>query len=111
MNMEQLGCLLLGFGVVVPVLVLGRTIILTRKSSPLTLVANERPCCQPTPNVPACDSKAVVAYFASLLRTTKPDPAQAVSIPDLISSLEDSSMAGSLPVLRFDGEGGYRLRL
>jgi hypothetical protein len=111
MNMEQLGCLLLGFAFTVPVLVLSRTIVLTRKSSYLTLVPNERAGRQQTPNLPACDSKAVVAYFASLLRTTKPDPAQSVSIRDLISSLEDGSMAGSPPVLRFDGEGGYRLRL
>jgi hypothetical protein len=106
MDMEQLGCLILGFAVAVPVLVLGRTIVLTLPSSRPNIVTNDRPS-----TLPACDSKAVAAYFASLLRTTKSDLAQSVSIPDLISSLEDASTSGPPPVLRFDGEGGYRLRL
>jgi hypothetical protein len=103
--MEQLGCLLLGFAVAGPmVLVLAWMLFeahepaVTKSAAPSAISA-----------LTGCDPRGVVEFFASLSEP-KPDPAQPLSSAELIALLGGIDKKHPAAV-RFDGEGGFRLRL
>ena len=98
--MEQLGCLLLGFAVAGPmILVLTWTLLETQEPA-------VSKCAAPSP---VRDARGVVEFFASLSEP-EANPAQPLSSAELIALLGGIDKKHQAAV-RFDGEGGFRLRL
>jgi hypothetical protein len=96
--MEQLGCLLLGFAVAGPmVLVLTWTLLETQPAV--------SKCAAPSV---VCDARGVVEFFASLSEP-EANSAQPLSSAELIALLGGIDKKHPAAV-RFDGEGGFRLR-
>ena len=97
--MEQLGCLLLGFAVAGPmVLVLTWTLLETQEPA-------VSKCAAPS----VCDARGVVEFFASLSEP-EANPAQPLSSAELIALLGGIDKKHPAAV-RFDAEGGFCLRL
>ena len=97
--MEQLGCLLLGFAVAGPmVLVLTWMLLETQEPAVSKCAASSA----------VCDARGVVEFFASLSEP-EANPAQPLSSAELIALLGGIHKKHPAAV-RFDGEGGFRLR-
>ena len=105
--MEQLGVLLLGFAVGAPAVLLIRGIITARSELCRPLTGTWPPDRWRTAPLPRCDPQAVAAYFGE----PKTDAGQPLSIAELASLLGGAARYGLPAMIRFDGEGGYRLRL
>jgi hypothetical protein len=108
--MEQLGCLLLGFTVAVPVVLMIWAATCEEKSRGMVRLGDQ-PRRQRTAPLVRCDPSAVAEYFGTLPRWLKTDSLEPLSLADLIALVGGADSQGSLPVPRFDKEGGYRLVL
>jgi glycogen debranching enzyme len=106
--MDQLGHLLLGLVLAWPLLSIVRAMIRQGQESHIPEGHDLR---RESRSLPPCDPKAVAEYFASLLPRTKADPAQALSLAEFTQLLRDSGHEVPPVHIRFDGEGGYQLRL
>ena len=108
--MEQLGCILLGFAFAAPAVFAIRAIISASEEGPW-IAASQPPGRRRTAPLPRCDPEVAEAYFASLLSGAKPDAAQPLSVAELTALLAGPAGQASAAGVRFDSEGGYRLRL
>ena len=109
--MEQVGCLLLGFAVAGPtVLILGR-LLSPRSGVYWPRAANDPPRDSRIAPGRSCDPKAVVELFGSRLYRPKADSARNLSVTDLVSLLGGTDEERPPVIARFDSEGGYQFRL
>ena len=98
--MEQLGCLLLGFAVAGPMVLVLTSILLEAQDPAVTK-------CVAPPAV--CDPRGVVEFFASLSEP-QADAAEPLSSAELIALLGGIDKKHPAAA-RFDGEGGFRFRM
>jgi hypothetical protein len=105
--MEQLGCLLLGFTVAIPGALFIRALA-TWIGQPAAKRGDEAPGDSAFPHEHA---DAIDEYFSSSRSVRASHPAQPLSVAELTDSLGGASREDSPIRVRFDAEGGYRLRL
>jgi hypothetical protein len=108
--MEQLGCILLGFAVVAPAVYAVREIIMAgEESRPIRAIPP--PVRSLLTPLPRCELQAGAEYFGSWLQFPNNERPQPLSIPELTDLLAGPSAYAPPAGVRFDSEGGYRLRL
>ena len=104
--MEQLGCLLLGLTLAIPGALLIRAVVAGIGESHGDALDND--VAKISAALPACRPNAIDEYFGSGSAARIASPAQSLSIAELSNLLGG---AGPPSRVRFDSEGGYRLRL
>jgi hypothetical protein len=109
--MEQVGCLLLGFAVAGPTVLVFRWLVTPAHEVHRPRATNDPPRHPRIAPLSGCDPKAVVELFGSRLYGPKADSARPLSATELISLLGGTDEERPPVVARFDSEGGYRLRL